>query len=50
MVFMLLENPWQEDNFQFANLPFERGEIPFSKGFFICKNISRLLPNTKSGI
>ena len=24
MVFMLLENPWQEDNFQFANLPFER--------------------------
>ena len=31
---MLLENPWQEDNFQFANLPFERGEIPFSKGFF----------------
>ena len=24
---MLLENPWQEDNFQFANLPFERGAI-----------------------
>ena len=23
---------------------------PYSKGFFICKNISRLLPNTKSGI
>ena len=22
------------DKFQFANLPFERGEIPFSKGFF----------------
>jgi len=21
-------------NFQFANLPFERGEIPFPKGFF----------------
>ena len=35
MVFMLLENPWQEDNFQFANLPFERGETPFSKGFSV---------------
>mgnify|MGYP001733997359 CR=1 FL=1 len=22
------------DKFQFANLPFERGEIPFSKGIF----------------
>ena len=22
------------DKFKFANLPFERGEIPFSKGFF----------------
>ena len=23
-----------ENNFQFANFPFERGEILFSKGFF----------------
>ncbi len=23
------------NKFQFANLPFERGEIPFSKGIFI---------------
>ena len=25
---------WMENNFQFANFPFERGEILFSKGFF----------------
>ena len=24
----------QTDNFKFVNLPFERGEIFFSKGFF----------------
>ena len=35
LVFMLLENPWQEDNFQFANLPFERERNPFLKGLFL---------------
>ena len=25
----------QDDKFRFANLPFERGEILFSKGFFL---------------
>ena len=48
MVFMLLENPWQEDNFQFANLPFERGEIPFSKGFFDFTDIRKLQDKAKT--
>ena len=32
---MLIKIKKETDKFQFANLPFERGEIPFSKGIFI---------------
>ena len=32
---MLIKIKKETDNFQFANLPFERGEILFSKGIFI---------------
>ena len=36
------------DNFLFANLPFERGEIPFSKGFFIFTDIRKLQDKAKT--
>ena len=37
----------QDDKFQFANLPFERGEIPFSKGFFDFMDIRKLQDKPK---
>ena len=36
------------DKFQFANLPFERGEIPFSKGFFDFTDIRKLQDKAKT--
>ena len=33
---------------QFANLPFERGEIPFSKGFVDCTDIRKLQDKAKT--
>ena len=36
------------DNFQFANLPFERGEIPFSNGFFDFTDIRKLQDKAKT--
>ena len=36
------------DNFQFANLPFERGEILFSKGFSIYTDIRKLQDKAKT--
>ena len=37
-------------NFQFANLPFERGEILFSKGFFIFTDIRKLQDKAKTSL
>ena len=36
------------DNFLFANLPFERGEIPFSKGFSVYTDIRKLQDKAKT--
>lgn len=36
------------DKFQFANLPFERGEILFSKGFSIYTDIRKLQDKAKT--
>ena len=37
-------------NFLFANLPFERGEILFSKGFFVYTDIRKLQDKAKNFI
>ena len=34
--------------FKFVNLPFERGEILFSKGFSICTDIRKLQDKAKT--
>ena len=47
-MFMLLENPWQEDNFQFANLPFEREKNPLTKGFYDFTDIRKLQDKAKA--
>ena len=36
------------DNFLFANLPFERGEILFSKGFSVYTDIRKLQDKAKT--
>ena len=36
------------DNFKFANFPFERGEILFSKGFFDFSDIRKLQDKAKT--
>ena len=38
----LNHNALHFDNFQFANFPFERGEILFSMGFFDFSDIRKL--------
>ena len=37
-----------KSQFQFANLPFERGEILFSKGFFDFSDIRKLQDKAKT--
>ena len=44
----LNHNALHFDNFQFANLPFERGEILFSKGFFDFSDIRKLQDKAKT--
>ena len=41
-------NLFRNDNFQFANLPFERGEILFSKVFSIYTDIRKLQDKAKT--
>ena len=45
LIFNLCKEP---NNFQFANLPFERGEILFSKGFSIYTDIRKLQDKAKT--
>ena len=40
--------PIQADNFKFVNLPFERGEILFSKGLFDFMDIRKLQDKVKT--
>lgn len=44
------EHNLHNGNFQFVNLPFERGEIPLSKGFFDFIDIRKLQDKAKASI
>ena len=41
---------YRNDKFQFANMPFERGEILFSKGFFVYTDIRKLQDKAKTSL